>query len=53
MLDCPRRTGGETARPVGWIASDFVSADERTLYVSLPVTTEAWVSDQPVVPDSK
>ena len=49
----PTQKAGETATPVGWMASDLASLVERTLKVSLPEATAALVSDQPEVPDSK
>src|SRR3954452_11210479 len=46
------QNGADTTAPVGLIASDFVSAEPCTLNDSLPVTTEAPLSDHPLVPDS-
>src|SRR4051794_12748664 len=47
------QNGADETTPVGLIASDFTSVEACTLYDSLPATTEAPLSDHPLVPDSK
>src|SRR3954452_13838453 len=49
----PTQNHADATSPSGRIDSDLLSADERTLKLSLPVTTEARASAQPVVPSSK